>query len=92
MRGREPSPRPAAATAGGIGSGVGKVQRIAGFDHGVRMPLRGCTADRLGRRAWWPQAAVRRTRGRAVVVRRPCRRSSQSCQSTSSGLATKIDE
>ena len=39
-------------------------------------------------------AAARRAhaRGARVVVRRPCRRSSQRCQSTSSGLATKIDE
>ena len=39
-----------------------------------------------------PQEAERRTRGLRAAVSRPCRRSSQSRQSTSNGLATKIDE
>ena len=39
-----------------------------------------------------PQDAARRGRGVRAAMSRPCRRSSQSCQSTSSGAATKIEE
>ena len=73
-------------------TGSGKIQRKRGSTTSLRMPR--AAAPRLyaaGRRRG-RQDAVRRTRGARVAASRPCRRSSQSCQSTSSGLATKIDE
>ena len=69
----------------------GKVQRYRGSitASGCHARLhRGSSGAARGR----PQEAERRTRGLRAAVSRPCRRSSQSCQSTSNGLATKIDE
>ena len=90
---RAEMPRAAAtemAASDGDGSSA-KVQRKRGstMTSGCHVRLhRGSTGPpRRG-----PQDAVRRTRGLRAVVIRPCRRSSQSCQSTRSGAATKIDE
>ena len=84
-RGDRDGRRPTATARPGRSSGSGVRPRR-------QDAMRGCTADLPARRVVRPQDAVRRTRGLRAVVMRPCRRSSQSCQSTSSGAATKIDE
>src|SRR4029077_21101672 len=85
------------ASAGGGGnvgegrSGLGEDPAETRFDHDVRMPRD--ASPGLNRPGAPPsQEAVRRTRGVRAVVRRPRRRSSQRCQSTSNGEATKIEE
>ena len=91
-RGTEPAPR-AASSSVGRGDGRRESPAVAGFDHSVRMP-RGAAPRLLS--AAGAARAVRASRGgRAApgpLRARPCRRSSQSCQSTSSGAAMKIEE
>ena len=64
----------------------------ARLEHVHQSDIRRCTAALTGASIDAGQETERRVRGARVVATRPCRRSSQRCQSTSSGLATKIEE
>ena len=96
MRGAQAAPRAGVEEVGrDVRVMAGKVQRKRGSSTGLRMP-RGAHRRRTGHRpalaASRHQDAARRVRGARVAATRPWRRSSHCCQSTSSGLATKIDE
>ena len=79
--------------AGSTGPDSGKVQRKRGSSTALRMP-RGACPRLTGHRTIAARGSGRGAAGsrRARGGSRPWRRSSHACQSTSSGLATKIDE